>query len=166
MLELRFSQWCLCTVFWDITLCSPDTARPPSSGWKDIPSKKPAVVGLCPDCTASYPRTDHFFVKPQCSFCAVLDATGSYSSQFLWGNSYWLGSYTQCQQPHFDTQQEGSAPPFLGSYSVVNLRINVTGLTTPQARYISIHIHTELEPEVQLNQIVRIPQWGVTEKII
>jgi hypothetical protein len=71
----------------------------------------------------------------------VLDASGRYSSQFLWGNSYWLGSYTLCQQLHFDTQQEGSAPPFPGTYSVVNLRINATGLTTPQARYIYIYTY-------------------------
>ncbi|XP_023708555.1 nose resistant to fluoxetine protein 6 [Cryptotermes secundus] len=64
----------------------------------------------------------------------MLDASGRYSSQFLWGNSYWLGSHTLCQQLHFDTQQEGSAPPFPGTYSVINLRINTTGLTTPQGR--------------------------------
>lgn len=61
---------------------------------------------------------------------SVLDASGRYSSQFLWGNSYWLGSYTLCQQLHFNSRQEGSAPPFPGAYSVVSLRINVTGFTS------------------------------------
>ena len=65
---------------------------------------------------------------------SVLDASGRYSSQFLWGNSYWLGSFTLCQQLHFNSRQEGSAPPFPGAYSVVSLRINVTALTTPHVR--------------------------------
>jgi len=65
---------------------------------------------------------------------SVLDASGRYSSQFLWGNSYWLGSFTLCQQLHFNSRQEGSAPPFPGAYSVVSLRINVTGFTTPHVR--------------------------------
>ena len=65
---------------------------------------------------------------------SVLDASGRYSSQFLWGNSYWLGSFTLCQQLHFNSRQEGSAPPFPGAYSVVSLRVNVTGFTTPHVR--------------------------------
>ena len=65
---------------------------------------------------------------------SVLDASGRYSSQFLWGNSYWLGSFTLCQQLHFNSRQEGSVPPFSGAYSVVSLRINITGLTTPHVR--------------------------------
>jgi hypothetical protein len=65
---------------------------------------------------------------------SVLDASGRYSSQFLWGNSYWLGSFTLCQQLQFNSRQEGSAPPFPGAYSVVSLRINVTGFTTPHVR--------------------------------
>jgi hypothetical protein len=81
----------------------------------------------------------------------VLDASGRYASQFLWGNSYWLGSYTLCQQLHFNAEQEGSAPPFPAAYSVVSLSINVTWFLRPQVRtnisayiYIYIYIYTYL----------------------
>ncbi|KDR17635.1 nose resistant to fluoxetine protein 6-like [Zootermopsis nevadensis] len=65
----------------------------------------------------------------------MLDASGRYSSQFLWGNSYWLGSYTLCQQLHIN-----SASPIPGAYSVVSLRVNVTGLVTPQVRDVSLGV--------------------------
>lgn len=74
---------------------------------------------------------------------SVLDASGRYSSQFLWGNSYWLGSFTLCQQLHFNSRQEGSAPPFPGAYSVVSLRINVTGFTPHVRKHLYRNTRTE-----------------------
>ncbi|PSN33204.1 hypothetical protein C0J52_23307, partial [Blattella germanica] len=56
----------------------------------------------------------------------VWDATGRYTSQFLFGNYYWLGSYTVCQQ------LPGAA------YTVAKLRVNVTGLLSPPARDVSL----------------------------
>ena len=59
---------------------------------------------------------------------AVSDATGRYSSQFLFGNYYWLGSYTMCQQ----------LPG--GAYTVLTLRVNVTGLLSPPVRDTSLGV--------------------------
>ncbi|KAJ4446596.1 hypothetical protein ANN_13293, partial [Periplaneta americana] len=75
-------------------------------------------------------------------FCliTVFDANGRYSSQLLWGNYYWLGSYTLCEQLHFNTALESSVPPFEGGYSVAHLRINVTGFLRPPTRDVSLGV--------------------------
>ncbi|XP_046986287.1 nose resistant to fluoxetine protein 6-like [Schistocerca americana] len=53
------------------------------------------------------------------------DASGRYSSQFLWGNSYRLGSYTQC------TETEA---PFPAAFSVASVAFHQPGAEARQLR--------------------------------
>ncbi|XP_066994975.2 nose resistant to fluoxetine protein 6 [Anabrus simplex] len=48
---------------------------------------------------------------------SVYDASGRYSSSYLWGNNFWLGSQTQCLELED-----------MASYSVATLRLNITGI--------------------------------------
>ncbi|XP_063243189.1 O-acyltransferase like protein-like [Bacillus rossius redtenbacheri] len=61
------------------------------------------------------------------------DASGRYSSQLLWGNNFWLGSITQCQD-----LARLQYPPFQVHFFVTSLLINISVI--PQARQVSLGV--------------------------
>jgi hypothetical protein len=63
-------------------------------------------------------------------FITVYDASGRYSGQFFFGNDYWLGSKTLCQElANPETNPE--TPPFPVNFLMAKIRININSNLTP-----------------------------------
>ena len=73
---------------------------------------------LCKKC----PR---LFMTCMLSF-SVSDASGRYSSEFFFGNDFWLGSYEQCQELRYY-----NATPFPLQFRVARLQISLAKNLTP-----------------------------------
>lgn len=91
------------------------------------------------------------------------DASGHYTTGYLWGNNYWMGSMTLCRsiygeklhvrKPTANTglsftnehvpvaQVEDSNPPFIPSYGVLKIVLN-EHYTTPSVGLQAITRHT------------------------
>lgn len=82
----------------------------------------------------------------------MLDSGGLPTSGFLWGNTYWLGSYSQCLNAQDSSRLQveiipeknvfgdpGPIPPFNVQFYVIYMNINTT------------QIRVNLEYEVDIN---------------
>lgn len=69
-------------------------------------------------------------VKPDALLLPVTDASGRYSSQFFFGNGFWLGSHTLCEELQLqDSNTE--PPPFRAAFHVAKLQVSLTSRLTP-----------------------------------
>nr|XP_023029377.1 nose resistant to fluoxetine protein 6-like isoform X1 [Leptinotarsa decemlineata] len=67
----------------------------------------------------------------------MFDASGRYSSHFFFGNDYWLGSKSSCQElANLDTNIE--VPPFPVHFYVAKIRINLNRKATPVTRQLNL----------------------------
>lgn len=62
---------------------------------------------------------------------SVTDASGRYSSQFFFGNDFWLGSHTLCQELQ-NTRTNAIVPPFRVNFHVAVLRLALPKELTPR----------------------------------
>ena len=63
----------------------------------------------------------------------MYDASGRYSGQFFFGNDYWLGSSSLCNElTNEETNTE--VPPLPITFLVAKVRININGKLTPVVR--------------------------------
>jgi hypothetical protein len=63
-------------------------------------------------------------------FFTVTDASGRYSSQFFFGNGFWLGSHTLCEELQLrDSNPE--PPPFSVAFHVAKLQVALSSRLTP-----------------------------------
>ncbi|XP_039289410.1 O-acyltransferase like protein-like isoform X3 [Nilaparvata lugens] len=67
------------------------------------------------------------------------DASGRYSSQFFFGNDFWLGSHTLCKELQ-NTRANQNVPPFRTSFYVAKLRLKLHHEMTPKVREISLGV--------------------------
>ncbi|RZF36827.1 hypothetical protein LSTR_LSTR012705 [Laodelphax striatellus] len=67
------------------------------------------------------------------------DASGRYSSQFFFGNDFWLGSHTLCKELQ-NTRANQIVPPFRTSFYVAKLRLKLHHEMTPKVREISLGV--------------------------
>jgi hypothetical protein len=61
---------------------------------------------------------------------AVTDASGRYSSQFLFGNDFWLGSHTFCEELQL-RHSNPESPPFGVAFHVAKLQVALSSRLTP-----------------------------------
>ncbi|CAH1155134.1 unnamed protein product [Phaedon cochleariae] len=67
----------------------------------------------------------------------MFDASGRYSGQFFFGNDYWLGSKTLCEElANVETNSE--VPPFDVQFYVAKIRINLNKIDTPVTRQLNL----------------------------
>ncbi|KAG5878784.1 hypothetical protein JTB14_036333 [Gonioctena quinquepunctata] len=67
----------------------------------------------------------------------MFDASGRYSAQFFFGNDYWLGSKTWCEElANVHTNSE--VPPFAVHFYVAKIRINLNRQATPVTRQLNL----------------------------
>ncbi|XP_063906945.1 nose resistant to fluoxetine protein 6-like isoform X2 [Zophobas morio] len=67
----------------------------------------------------------------------MYDASGRYSGQFFFGNDYWLGSSSLCNElTNEETNTE--VPPFPITFLVAKVRININGKLTPVTRQLNV----------------------------
>lgn len=74
---------------------------------------------------------------------SVLDASGRYSSQFYFGNGFWLGSNALCRElntANSDISIVNDRPPFTVKFHVARMYINLPPDIEPSA---SIHIRNK-----------------------
>lgn len=64
-------------------------------------------------------------------YVSVTDASGRYNSQFFFGNDFWLGSHTQCQELQ-NTRTNAIVPPFRVNFHVAVLRLALPKELTPR----------------------------------
>lgn len=64
-------------------------------------------------------------------YVAVTDASGRYSSQFFFGNDFWLGSHTLCRDLH-DPRSNHIPPPFCVSFHVAILLLRMPHELSPR----------------------------------
>ncbi|XP_075227242.1 nose resistant to fluoxetine protein 6-like [Lycorma delicatula] len=69
----------------------------------------------------------------------MTDASGRYSSQFFFGNDFWLGSHTLCTELQ-NTKTNHVVPPFRASFHVAKLQIQLHHELTPKSREISLGV--------------------------
>ncbi|XP_056631522.1 nose resistant to fluoxetine protein 6-like, partial [Diorhabda sublineata] len=67
----------------------------------------------------------------------MYDASGRYSGQFLFGNDYWLGSKTLCEELAKKEWNE-VVPPFDVNFFVSKIRINLNRNSTPVTRQLNV----------------------------
>lgn len=66
----------------------------------------------------------------------MYDASGRYPSQFLFGNDYWLGSKTLCEElTNNETNKE--IPDFQVQFYVAKVRISIDQNLTPVVRILN-----------------------------
>ncbi|PNF32655.1 hypothetical protein B7P43_G15059 [Cryptotermes secundus] len=67
----------------------------------------------------------------------MTDASGRYSSQFFFGNGFWLGSHTLCEELQLqDSNPE--PPPFSVAFHVAKLQVALSSHLTPVGRQVSL----------------------------
>ncbi|KAJ8983899.1 hypothetical protein NQ317_006703 [Molorchus minor] len=67
----------------------------------------------------------------------MYDASGRYAGQFFFGNDYWVGSKTLCEElTNVETNSE--VPPYLVQFYIVKVRININRRATPVTRQLNI----------------------------
>ncbi|KAK4881268.1 hypothetical protein RN001_004587 [Aquatica leii] len=64
------------------------------------------------------------------------DASGRYSSHFLFGNDYWLGSNSLCKE--IEEEENGEVAPFPLYFYVATIRLNVNVNLTPVTRQLHL----------------------------
>ncbi|XP_072384024.1 nose resistant to fluoxetine protein 6-like [Diabrotica undecimpunctata] len=67
----------------------------------------------------------------------MYDASGRYSGQFFFGNDYWLGSMTLCEELT-NKKWNAAVPPFLVQFYIAKVRINLNHQDTPVTRQLNI----------------------------
>ncbi|XP_045468141.1 nose resistant to fluoxetine protein 6-like isoform X1 [Harmonia axyridis] len=67
----------------------------------------------------------------------IYDSAGRYYGQFFFGNDYWLGSYTLCQELS-NEESNAEIPPFPLKFYMTKLRININRKLTPVTRQLNI----------------------------
>lgn len=72
-------------------------------------------------------------------FVSVTDASGRYNSQFFFGNDFWLGSHTQCQELQ-NTRTNAIVPPFRVNFHVAVLRLALPKELTPRVSPLRCYI--------------------------
>ncbi|KAG8259121.1 hypothetical protein J6590_017299 [Homalodisca vitripennis] len=71
------------------------------------------------------------------SMVLVTDASGRYSSQFFFGNDFWLGSHTLCQELQ-NPRTNKVIPPFKVNFHVAILRLRLPHELTPRLGSVSL----------------------------
>ncbi|KAK9686442.1 Nose resistant-to-fluoxetine protein, N-terminal domain [Popillia japonica] len=67
----------------------------------------------------------------------MFDASGHYSSQFFFGNDFWLGSSTLCEE--LGNNETSTDPlPFQIRFYMARIRININDILTPVTRQLNI----------------------------
>lgn len=81
-------------------------------------------------------------------YVSVTDASGRYNSQFFFGNDFWLGSHTQCQELQ-NTRTNAIVPPFRVNFHVAVLRLALPKELTPRvSRWRWVLLYRTLPAEV------------------
>ncbi|KAL1505652.1 hypothetical protein ABEB36_005168 [Hypothenemus hampei] len=67
----------------------------------------------------------------------MYDASGRYNGQFFFGNDYWMGSWTFCNELQ-NKETNVETPPFPTQYYVAKININVNAKLTPMTRLVHL----------------------------
>ncbi|CAH0389766.1 unnamed protein product [Bemisia tabaci] len=69
----------------------------------------------------------------------MTDASGRYNSQFFFGNDFWLGSHSLCNELQ-NTRTNKIVPPFKAEFHVAKLLVKMPDQLTPAVRLISLGV--------------------------
>lgn len=72
-------------------------SQSPFFGLAEIAAKNPEIKVSSSSCAGQLKNLYHAVRKHEAWGLKMLDASGSPGNGFIWGNNYWLGSYSQCQ---------------------------------------------------------------------
>ncbi|KAK3913370.1 Nose resistant to fluoxetine protein 6 [Frankliniella fusca] len=68
----------------------------------------------------------------------MTDASGRYSSQFFFGNDFWLGSHTLCEE--ISSPFALSNPPWPVAFHVVQIKVHLDPVLTPHPRVLHLGV--------------------------
>lgn len=69
---------------------------------------------------------------------SVTDASGRYNSQFFFGNDFWLGSHSLCNELQ-NTRTNKIVPPFKAEFHVAKLLVKMPDQLTPAVSISFLH---------------------------
>ncbi|KAE8744972.1 hypothetical protein FOCC_FOCC008384, partial [Frankliniella occidentalis] len=68
----------------------------------------------------------------------MTDASGRYSSQFFFGNDFWLGSHTLCEE--ISSPYAVDNPPWAVTFHVVQIKVHLDAVLTPHPRVLHLGV--------------------------